>query len=58
MVFDDVLPAVRSARQAGMKVCAVYEKHSAHCRAEMEQAADWYLEKITDAPEFGPAAKH
>ena len=58
VVFDDVLPAVRSAKQAGMKVCAVYEKHSAHSRAEMEQAADWYLEKITDAPEFGPAAKH
>ena len=58
VVFDDVLPAVRSAKQAGMKVCAVYEKHSAHSRAEMEQAADWYLEKITDAPEFGPAVKH
>ena len=58
VVFDDVLPAVRSAKQAGMKVCAVYEKHSAQSRAEMEQAADWYLEKITDAPEFGPAAKH
>ena len=58
VVFDDVLPAVLSAKQAGMKVCAVYEKYSAGSRAEMEAAADWYLEKITDAPDFGLAAKH
>ena len=40
LVFDDVLPAVRSAKQAGMLVCGVYDKYSAHHRTEIEQIAD------------------
>ena len=50
LVFDDVLPAVRSAKQSGMLVCGVYDKYSAHHRTEMEQIADGYLIDFKDAP--------
>lgn len=50
LVFDDVLPAVRSAKEAGMLVCGVYDKYSAHHRTEMEQIVDGYLIDFKDAP--------
>lgn len=50
LVFDDVLPAVRSAKQAGMFVCGVYDKYSAHHRTEIEQIGDRYLIDFKDAP--------
>lgn len=43
IVFDDVLPAVKSAKQANMIVCGVYDKYSAHHRAEIERLADYYI---------------
>ena len=42
-VFDDVLPAIKSAKQAGMLACGVYNKYSAHNRAEIERIADVYI---------------
>ncbi|WP_368270456.1 HAD family hydrolase [Enterocloster clostridioformis] len=50
LVFEDVLPAVKSAKQAGMLVCAVYDKYSARYRVQMEQAADFYIADFRDAP--------
>lgn len=50
LVFDDVLPAVRSAKQTGILVCGVYDKYSVHHRTEMEQIADGYLIDFKDAP--------
>ena len=50
LVFEDVLPAVKSAKQAGMLVCAVYDKYSAQYRVQMEQAADLYIADFRDAP--------
>lgn len=50
LVFEDVLPAVKSAKQAGMLVCAVYDKYSARYRVQMEQAADLYIADFRDAP--------
>ena len=50
LVFEDVLPAVKSAKQAGMLVCAVYDKYSARYRVQMEQAADFYIAVFRDAP--------
>ncbi len=50
LVFDDVLPAVRSAKQAGMFVCGVSDKYSAHHRTEIEQIGDRYLIDFKDAP--------
>ena len=50
LVFEDVLPAVKSAKQTGMLVCAVYDKYSAWYRVQMEQAADLYIADFRDAP--------
>lgn len=50
IVFDDVLPAVKSAKQANMIVCAVYDKYSAHHRAEIERLADYYILDFKTAP--------
>ena len=41
LVFEDILPAVKSAKNAGFKVCAVYDKSS---------GADW--EKIKSIADF------
>ena len=50
IVFEDILPAVRSAKQAGMIVYGVYDKYSAHHKAEIEAIADGYLLDFRDAP--------
>ena len=43
IVFDDVLPAIKSAKRAGMLACGVYDKYSEHHRIEVESLADCYL---------------
>lgn len=50
LVFDDVLPAVRSAKEAGMLACGVYDKYSAAHRHEIERIADCYLLDFQSAP--------
>ena len=50
IVFDDVLPAVKSAKQAIMLVCGVYDKYSAQHRAEIERIADYYILDFKTAP--------
>lgn len=50
IVFDDVLPAIKSAKQANMIACGVYDKYSARHRAEMERLADYYILDFKAAP--------
>ena len=50
IVFDDVLPAIKSAKQANMIVCGVYNKYSAMHRAEIERLADYYIHDFRAAP--------
>ncbi|NMA24303.1 MAG: HAD family phosphatase [Clostridiales bacterium] len=50
IVFEDVLPAIRSAKQAGMITYGVYDKYSAHHQAEIKAIADGYLVDFRDAP--------
>ncbi len=50
IVFDDVLPAIKSAKQANMLVCGVYDKYSAIHRAEIERLADDYILNFKAAP--------
>lgn len=50
IVFEDVLPAVRSAYQAGMTVYGVYDKYSAHHRKEISAIADGYIFSFKEAP--------
>lgn len=50
IVFDDVLPAIKSAKQAGMLACGVYDKYSAHHQSEIKQISDYYLHDFRNAP--------
>lgn len=50
IVFEDVLPAVKSAKQAGMITYGVYDKYSAHNELEIKAIADGYLYDFRDAP--------
>lgn len=50
IVFDDVLPAIKSAKRAHMITCGVYDKYSERQRAEIEKLADYYLLDWRDAP--------
>ena len=50
IVFDDVLPAIRSAKQAKMLAGGVYDKYSADQRREIEKIADIYLLNFKLAP--------
>lgn len=56
LIFENVLPAVKSAKQAGMMVCAAYDKYSARYRVQMEQEAagkiiDGYIVEMNSEPE-------
>lgn len=48
VVFEDCLPAVQGAKQAGMKVWAVYDPASDHERQEIEQIADRYIQNFEE----------
>jgi HAD superfamily hydrolase (TIGR01509 family) len=43
VVFEDILPAVRSARAAGMKVIGVYDEYSRQEAKEIKKIADGYI---------------
>jgi len=50
LVFEDILVAVKSAKSAGMSVCAVYDKTSANDWEEIKAAADYAIVDFHDAP--------
>ena len=50
LVFEDVLPAVRSAKQAGMIVYGVFDKYSEHNMEEIKKIANGYLVDFHSAP--------
>lgn len=50
IVFDDVLPAIRSAKAVNMLAGGIYDKYSADQRTEIEQIADVYLLDFREAP--------
>ena len=43
LVFEDLLLAVQTARQAGMRTCGVYDATSAAQQQQLMQVCDWYL---------------
>lgn len=43
VVFEDILPALKGARAAGMKVVAVYDMYSSEYINEMKSFADLYI---------------
>lgn len=50
IVFDDVLPAIKSAKKAKMLAGGIYDKYSASQRAEIKQIADIYLLDFREGP--------
>jgi len=50
LVFEDILAAVKSAKSAGMSVCAVYDKTSHSDWEEMKAAADYAIDDFRVAP--------
>ena len=51
LVFDDALYAVRTAKEAGFPVAAVYDSHE-RSQAEVRARSDLYLEDLTQLVEF------
>ena len=52
-VFEDILPAVLSAKLAGMKVCGVYDDSSKEHWDDICRAADWTIYNFSSAPLLG-----
>jgi HAD superfamily hydrolase (TIGR01509 family) len=50
LVFDDILDAVKSAKRAGMKVCAVYDASSDSDWETMQKIADYAILDFQNAP--------
>ncbi len=46
IVFEDILPAVKTAKLAGMKVVGVYDNYSENNTAEIIQLADRYIQNF------------
>jgi 16S rRNA pseudouridine516 synthase len=42
LVFEDIIEGIMAGKAAGMKVCAVYDKHSEQQDEEKRQLADYY----------------
>ena len=45
-MYDDMAPALRAARAAGMYTVGVYDAHAGTARAELEAAADEFIESF------------
>jgi len=50
LVFEDILAAVKSAKSAGMSVCAVYDKASESDWEQIKATADYAIVDFQDAP--------
>ena len=50
IVFEDILPAIQSAKSAGMLTCAVYDESAKKDWAEMKKIADYAITDFRDAP--------
>ena len=48
LVFEDVLPGIMAGRNAGMKVCAIYDDYSKDVTEEKKQSADYYIQDFRD----------
>lgn len=48
LVFEDVLHGVMAGKNANMKVCAVYDEHSAKDEKEKIKLADYYINSMAE----------
>jgi HAD superfamily hydrolase (TIGR01509 family) len=52
LVFEDILVGVMAGKNAGMKVCAVYDKYSEKEQTEKIKMADYYVHSMTEVLEL------
>ena len=50
IVFEDIIAAVKSAKNAGMKVCGVYDERSKNDWEEIKKIADFAILSFQNAP--------
>jgi HAD superfamily hydrolase (TIGR01509 family) len=50
VVFEDILPAVKTAKSAGMKVCGVYDTAAANDWEQIRETADYAISDWRNAP--------
>ncbi|MEG1741939.1 MAG: HAD-IA family hydrolase, partial [Acetivibrio sp.] len=43
LVFEDVIQGIMAGKNAGMKVCAVYDDFTSGCDQEKRALADYYI---------------
>ncbi len=43
LVFEDVIMGIRSGKNAGMEVCAVYDRYAAGQEEQKQELADYYI---------------
>ncbi len=48
VVFEDILEAVKGAKLANMKVCAVYDKYAEYQKEQLSLTADEYINNFKD----------
>jgi len=48
LVFEDVIQGIMAGKNAGMKVCAVYDAYSAEDTDKKKELADYYLESFQE----------
>lgn len=48
LVFEDVIPGIMAGKNAGMKVCAIYDDYTKDVIEEKKQIADYYIESYFD----------
>ncbi len=48
LVFEDIVQGIQAGKAAGMKVCAVYDRHSEYQDAEKGRLADYYTREFTE----------
>lgn len=48
LVFEDIVPGIMAGKNAGMKVCAVYDEYSAKQDQEKSKLADYYIHDYTE----------
>lgn len=48
LVFEDIVPGILAGKNAGMKVCAVYDEYSAGEDREKSRLADYYIHDYTE----------
>ena len=48
LAFEDIVPGIRSAKAAGMEVCAVYDEASSHTEEQKRKEADYWIRDFRD----------